>query len=152
MFLWATIMEVEGLCTEYKPGLSDQPCGMDSFINYVEIGIGAVDSTGHCCTLQGAAAGQLVTDNCYQNIVVCDQAYYVPRETKYNDTDHSYLSQLDAVRLHIDPTLAGTIGGTVCYYRIGAIEDGCDCLCAILLQFGLSTNPELTNCSCVRLP
>jgi len=82
-------MEVEGDCTSF-PIPPDQPCGMTgaNTTNWVELALGPFTS-GTCCHLVGTTSG-LVTDACYRNIIVCDQAYYVPRETKVI-TGHSPL-------------------------------------------------------------
>ena len=84
---------------------------------------------------------------CYYTVLVCTGGFYTPRLTKREDTvSNMYFADLEAIRLHIDPTLAGTVGGKVCYVGTDALTDGCACLCEILRRYA-----GLTSCQCATL-
>ena len=56
------------------------------------------------------------TITCYYTVLACTGGFYTPRLTKREDTvSNMYFADLAAVRLHIDTTLAGTVGGKVCW-------------------------------------
>jgi len=108
------------ICPENFP--TAQPCGIMGTIFDQVVLTTQDNATGLCCNIEGISAGVLST-YCYENILVCDQGYYVPVEHRVVPVQgnpvifnpNSYSCQLQAVRLHIDPALAGTIAGTVCY-------------------------------------
>ena len=153
--VWGILSEMGGAqpsCPSYVP--LSQPCGISGTVTDELIIVGH-NGTGPCCNTEGEPGVQ--SGDCYDNLLVCDQSLYVPVENRISpaisnnvfNNPISYSMMLQAVQLHIDPSVAGKIGGVLCYDRMGITSDGCDCLCGILVAYEYMMG--LTNCKCVNL-
>ena len=147
--MWTKLFLLLGLAPFLAVNVAGQ-CGLDTLPPNPPCGMGSGNLTltptaplsGLCCSIDNKQ-GSISSFICIQNVLVCDQGYFVPRQNTAAQLN-GYSAQLEALRMSWDPSVAGTVGGRVCYERTFASTDGCACLCAILLTYATG----LTNCRC----